>query len=97
VEYRIAALTALLETLLKGDSDQMIHGINCSRTSFYITLWRHQLPLKVCYAMTANKAQGQSLAHVGHFLEPLAQPFSHGQLFVALSRFTNPANAHLRP
>jgi hypothetical protein len=27
VEYRIAALTALLETLLKGDSEQGIHGI----------------------------------------------------------------------
>ena len=45
--------------------------------------------------MTANKAQGQSLAHVGLFVEPLAQPFSHGQLYVALSRVTNPANMHI--
>ncbi|XP_057740312.1 uncharacterized protein LOC130957472 [Arachis stenosperma] len=48
---------------------------------------RRQFPLMLSYAITINKSQGQSLNHVGLLLK---QPvFTHGQLYVAVSRVTN--------
>ncbi|SCZ98328.1 BZ3500_MvSof-1268-A1-R1_Chr7-1g09098 [Microbotryum saponariae] len=49
------------------------------------TMRRLQFPLRVALAMTINKAQGQSLDRVGVDLS-LHPVFTHGQLFVALSR-----------
>ena len=47
-------------------------------------LSRRQFPIKLCFAMTINKARGQSINNLGVYLP---QPFfSHGQLYVALSR-----------
>ena len=53
-------------------------------------LKRRQFPIRLCFAMTINKAQGQSLKHVG--LHLLSLVFCHGQLYVALSRATSSKN-----
>jgi len=49
-----------------------------------LQLIRRHFPLKLAFAMTINKSEGQTLNRVGIYLPtPL---FSHSQLYVALSR-----------
>jgi ATP-dependent DNA helicase PIF1 len=48
---------------------------------------RLQFPVRIAFAMTINKAQGQTFKHVGLVL--LSPVFSHGQLYVGFSRVRN--------
>ncbi|KAG5522011.1 hypothetical protein RHGRI_034281 [Rhododendron griersonianum] len=48
---------------------------------------RCQFPVRLAYAMTINKSQGQSVKFVGVDLR--TPVFSHGQLYGALSRCTS--------
>ena len=55
---------------------------------------RRQFPVRPAFAMTINKSQGQSLRVVGIDIRT-RECFTHGQLYVALSRVTNKANLHI--
>uniref|UniRef100_A0A183C066 ATP-dependent DNA helicase n=1 Tax=Globodera pallida TaxID=36090 RepID=A0A183C066_GLOPA len=48
---------------------------------------RLQFPVRACFAMTVNKAQGQTLQRMALVLRG-KQCFAHGQVYVAMSRVT---------
>ena len=45
---------------------------------------RKQFPVRLCFAMSINKSQGQSVDHVG--LDLRSPVFTHGQFYVGVSR-----------
>jgi hypothetical protein len=58
------------------------------------TLHRTQYPIRLSYAMTINKAQGQTFNKLGIFLPETV--FSHGQLYVAFSRARSFQNVYVQ-
>ncbi|RXK39684.1 hypothetical protein M231_03039 [Tremella mesenterica] len=57
------------------------------------TLFHTQFPLRLAFAMTINKAQGQSLPNAS--LDLAISCFGHGQLYVGLSQATNPQSTKI--
>lgn len=61
--------------------------LTTNEEDFPFKISRVQFPVRLCFAMTINKAQGQSFNIVGVDLR--AQVFTHGQFYVAMSRVTD--------
>ena len=89
----LRATTRCLEVRLNGGSfdgkTRLIYRtkLTSNETDFHFRLTRLQFPVRLAFAMTINKSQGQSLTHVG--IDLRTPVFSHGQLYVALSRATD--------
>lgn len=80
--------------ILGGDRDGELAFIprisltpNSRSPDFAFSLKRFQFPVRLGFAISINKAQGQSVRTVGLNLE--VPVFAHGQLYVALSRATS--------
>uniref|UniRef100_A0A915DGA1 ATP-dependent DNA helicase n=1 Tax=Ditylenchus dipsaci TaxID=166011 RepID=A0A915DGA1_9BILA len=54
--------------------------ITCEN-KYQFTLHRHQFPIKLAFAMTINKSQGQTFDFIG--IDLMNRCFNHGQLYVA--------------
>ena len=74
--------------ILTGDKKDDIVFLNritlYSENDYPFTFRRRQFPIKLAFAMTINKAQGQTFSRIAVNLRN--DVFTHGQLYVALSR-----------
>jgi hypothetical protein len=64
---------------------RILFRIQCKRSN--TSVLRRQFPIRLAYAMTVHKCQGQTLDRV--VLDMRQQPFSHGILYVACGRVRN--------
>src|SRR6266498_1861119 len=65
-------------------------SITPSDTELPFKLIRHQFPIHLAFAMSINKAQGQTISYIGLYLPNSV--FTHGQLYVALLRVQSKDN-----
>uniref|UniRef100_A0ABD2WEM7 DNA replication helicase domain-containing protein n=1 Tax=Trichogramma kaykai TaxID=54128 RepID=A0ABD2WEM7_9HYME len=74
--------------ILTGEKTNEIVFLNritlYSENDYPFTFKRRQFPVKLAFAMTINKSQGQTFNKV--VIDLRRDVFSHGQLYVAMSR-----------
>ena len=78
--------------ILGGEFDGHIHLIPriimaSNEDDLPYIIRRRQFPVRLCFAMTINKSQGQSFQTLG--IDLRTPVFTHGQLYVAMSRVTD--------
>ena len=81
-------VTAIILTGCSKGKEDMIPRIPIIPTDTPFQFKRLQFPLKLAFAISINKSQGQILKVAG--LNLLTSCFSHGQLYVACSRVSTP-------
>lgn len=90
-------MTNIIEaTILTGpfkDEDVLIPRIPIIPSDMPFQFKRLQFPIRLAFAITINKAQGQSLELCGLHLG--TECFAHGQLYVACSRVGKPDNLYV--
>lgn len=83
-------------TIITGQysgQDVLIPRIPLMSIDSIIEFKRLQFPFKICFGMTFNKSQAQTFNEVGIDLQQ--EVFSHGQLYVAMTRVTKSKNLHI--
>ncbi|GBL79097.1 hypothetical protein AVEN_92353-1 [Araneus ventricosus] len=83
-------------TIMTGHAageDVLIPRIPIIPSDFPFQFKRIQFHVRLSFAMSTNKAQGQSLKIVG--LDLLRPCFSHGELYVGCSRVGNADNLYI--
>jgi ATP-dependent DNA helicase PIF1 len=94
IDLNCIELEIVTEGAHKGNIEALPRiDFTTSESDFPFILNRRQFPIRLAFAMTINKAQGQSLKRVGIYLK--RPVFAHGQLYVALSRAAIPSETRV--
>jgi len=83
--YNNSIIVKILNGVRTGQVEYLFRvKLTAQHRNYPVNLQRNQFPIHLTFSMTINKSQGQSFDRVGIYLD--RGVFSHGQLYVALSR-----------